>query len=87
MTGAVHLMVALVAGVASQTFPRDLLVVERQDVVVVAEGRRPRLRERRRGRHDTSGASRPGPLAGGSNASGCSRCLRSGGTVEAGAVS
>jgi hypothetical protein len=43
VTGSVEPVVALVAGVASQAFPGDLLVVEGEHVVVRAGGRWPVL--------------------------------------------
>jgi len=78
-------IVAPVVGVAPQALPRNLLVVERQDVVVGAGGRRPRLSEKGDACcHSKSNALGPGPPAGCSDASGCIRRLRRGGTVEAG---
>jgi hypothetical protein len=38
VTGNVEPVVALVAGVAPQALPGDLLVVERQDIVIGAGG-------------------------------------------------
>jgi hypothetical protein len=43
VAGSVQPVVALVAGVAAQAFPRDLLGIEREHVVVGAWGRRPSL--------------------------------------------
>ena len=83
--GSAKAIIALIMGIAAQTLPGDLLVVQRQDVVVGAGGRWPGLTEKRNCRcHDSSDAFGPGPLAGCSDASGCIRCLRGGGTVEAG---
>ena len=54
VTGSVQPKVALVAGVAAQALPGNLLVVECQDVIVGAGWRWPCLREKRNaGCHDT----------------------------------
>jgi len=85
--GSVDPVVALVAAVAAQALPGNLLVVEREDVVVGTGGRWPGSSEKRDARcHDKSDAFGPGPRAGCSDASGCIRRLRCGGTVEAGRV-
>jgi len=86
VTGGVEPVVALVAGVAPQALPGNLLVVERQDVVVGAGRRWPGLSEKRDDRcHGKSDALGPGPPAGCWDASGSIRRLRGGGTVETGA--
>ena len=83
--GSAEAIVALIMGITAQTLPGDLLVVQRQDVVVGAGGRWPSLTEKRNcGCHDLSNAFGPGPLAGCSGASDCIRCLHGGGTVLAG---
>ena len=84
--GSAKATIALIMGIAAQTLPGDLLVVQRQDVVVGAGGRRPGLTEKRNCRcHDSSNAFGPGPLADCSGASGCIRCLRGGARLKRGA--